>query len=310
MSGLIDEKAGGEPLESVGIAQFDKRIRIRLLIVFIAAVAPFLFYKACVLATFGSMSYEWLFLLAGAAGVAALAATFAGSRLCVFVGHAFARMNALLEERDRELATAHDRLAEQDRHLSAARRRLEAAAQCDPLTGLASRRRFDEYLQEQWDEMVAGSNGLAMISLTIDHFQLFNDNYGRPAGDRCLRDVADVLAVAALRQQDLAARCGNEEFCILLPDLPPQQLESVAEIVRCQVFERNIARDDSPLGRITVSVGAAFIYPEEHGSPEFLRVAAQQALRDATRRGRNACSVRSDLVPPRQNYGMGLRVAL
>jgi diguanylate cyclase (GGDEF)-like protein len=307
---LLEKNRGGVPIETVSRAQFDKHLRMRLLIAFAASVAPLLVYKAYLVVLAGGVSSVGMFLPAAVLGAVLFAAMFAGSRLCAFVKCAFAGMNGLLQERERELDAARNRLAEQDRRLVAANRRLETLAQRDPLTELANRRCFDEYLQEQWDAMVARSEGLAMISLTIDHFRLFNDNYGRPAGDRCLRAVAEVLAVATLRQQDLAARCGCEEFCMLLPDLPPHQLATVAELVRSQVFERNIARDDTPLGRVTVSVGAAFIYPEEHCSPEFLRIAAEQALEEATRRGHNACAVRSDLIPARRNYGSGLRVAL
>jgi diguanylate cyclase (GGDEF)-like protein len=308
MSGLAENNSGGESIEFVNLAQFDKRVRVRCMFALIAAIMPLLIYKAY-LYSIASLSFDELFAYAGVAVLAVIIAVSAGSRLCSFVICAFTRVAGLLQEREHELGVARERLAEQDRSLLAAQRRIEALAHCDPLTGLADRRRFDAYLQEQWDKMVERSGGLAMISLTIDHFKLFSDNYGRPAGDRCLRDVAEVLAVAALRQQDLAARCCSEEFCILLPDLPPHQLETVAELVRSQVFERNMVRDDSPLGRITVSVGAAFLYPEEHGSPEFLRVAAEQALREA-KRGHNAFVIRTDLVPARQNYGAGLRVAL
>ncbi|HSP23531.1 MAG TPA: hypothetical protein VLQ65_00005, partial [Saliniramus sp.] len=140
MSGSFDNKLGGVPSEIVDPAQFDKRVRLQLLIVLIAALAPFLAYKTYLVVVAGGLSYEELFSLAGIVAFAAVIAYLVGGRLRAFVACAYVRMHTLLQEREKELGVARDKLAEQDLNLLAANRRLEALAQCDPLTGLASRR--------------------------------------------------------------------------------------------------------------------------------------------------------------------------
>ncbi|TVR09909.1 MAG: diguanylate cyclase [Salinarimonadaceae bacterium] len=221
---------------------------------------------------------------------------------------AFNGMASALEDRKVALDAAQARLDAKEAELVAANLRLEALAHSDPLTGLANRRRFDESLEEAWERMAGDGEPMAVVAIDIDHFKLYNDNYGHPAGDRCLKQVADALAIAALRSEDLVARCGGEEFAVLLPGLPPEHLGVVAEIVRTQVFDRVLERADTPLGRVTVSVGAALVYPCRGGSPEALRIAADRALYEAKNGGRNRCVVHVD--PPPEIDDARLRVAL
>ncbi|MCG6121192.1 MAG: diguanylate cyclase [Microvirga sp.] len=224
------------------------------------------------------------------------------------LGRAFNGMACALQERKDALDAAQARLDAKEVELVAANERLDALAHLDPLTGLANRRRFDESLERSWERMARDGEPIAIVTIDIDHFKLYNDNYGHPAGDRCLKEVAEALAIAALRTEDLAARCGGEEFAVLLPGLPPEHLGVVAEIVRTQVFDRALERADTPLGRVTVSVGAALVYPSLGGSPEFLRVAADRALYEAKNAGRNRSVVHVD--PPPQGADGRLRVAL
>lgn len=224
------------------------------------------------------------------------------------LARAFDRMACALEERKLALDAAQARLDVKEAELVSANSRLEALAHSDPLTGLANRRRFDESLEKAWERMARDGEPIAVVAIDIDHFKLYNDNYGHPAGDRCLREVAQALAIAALRPEDLAARCGGEEFAVLLPGLPPEHLSVVAEIVRTQVFDRMLERADTPLGRVTVSVGAALVYPSAGGSPESLRVAADRALYEAKNGGRNRSVVHLD--PPPDAADARLRVAL
>lgn len=210
---------------------------------------------------------------------------------------AFDAMARAIEFRDAQVRAANDKLLRQEADLQAANRRLEILAHADGLTGLANRRRFDLYLDECWQQAAADRTGLALVLIDIDHFKLFNDNYGHPAGDRCLREVAQAIQTAALRPDDLAARCGGEEFAILLPRLPRDHLDVVVELVRVGVLERAIQRDDTPAGCVTVSVGAAYLYPEPNVSAEMLRSAADKALYGAKRKGRNRTLVDADPQP-------------
>lgn len=224
------------------------------------------------------------------------------------LGKAFNRMAERLEDRERERDATQRRLEAKERELMNANQRLEALAHSDGLTGLANRRRLDDRLAEAWREMVEAEAPLALIAIDIDHFKLYNDNYGHPAGDACLRQVARLIAGTALRGEDLAARCGGEEFAILLPDLPPEHLQTIAEMVRVRVFDAALERDDTPLGRVTVSVGAALVYPARGASPETLRVAADNALYEAKRAGRNRSVIECDSPP--EETGANLRISL
>ena len=95
---------------------------------------------------------------------------------------------------------------------------LRLSAATDPLTGLANRRAFDEALQREWLRCQRMASPIAIASVDVDHFKAYNDHYGHPAGDECLRAVSQALRKAARRPADVLARCGGEEFAILLPD--------------------------------------------------------------------------------------------
>jgi predicted signal transduction protein with EAL and GGDEF domain len=89
--------------------------------------------------------------------------------------------------------------------------KLETLATMDSLTGLANRRRFDERLLEEWGRAHRERSSLALLMIDVDHFKTFNDEYGHPAGDECLRAVARILVAEARRTTDLAARYGGED---------------------------------------------------------------------------------------------------
>ena len=99
-----------------------------------------------------------------------------------------------------------------------AEQRLGALAILDGLTGLANRGRFDQRLQEEWARALREGTPLSLLMIDVDHFKKFNDQYGHPAGDACLRAVAKILRAEARRPADLAARYGGEEFVLLLPN--------------------------------------------------------------------------------------------
>jgi len=127
----------------------------------------------------------------------------------------------------------------------------------DVLTGIANRRRFDDVLQREWRRARRCGYPLSLLMIDVDHFKLFNDHQGHPAGDACLRSVAQALATASVRPADLVARYGGEEFTILLPQTPRDGAEHVAACVLQAVQALDIAHAASPSGpRVSVSVGA------------------------------------------------------
>ncbi|MDM7953367.1 MAG: diguanylate cyclase [Cyanobium sp. CZS 25K] len=121
---------------------------------------------------------------------------------------------------------------------------LNTAAFCDPLTGLANRRALQE---------LPLPLGYSLIELDLDHFKSINDTCGHDAGDRVLKQIAQVLN-ASVREQDHTYRLGGEEFLVLLPEADRDTALLVAERIRLSVRQLNL-EGDAPGGRITVSLG-------------------------------------------------------
>lgn len=165
---------------------------------------------------------------------------------------------------------------------------LERLSTTDSLTGVANRRVFDQKLAEEWKRAVRDGSPISVIMLDIDAFKAFNDTYGHPAGDDCLRQVAGVLSRSVRRAGDLVARYGGEEFVALMPGTTREDAVELAELVRRQVESLAIAHTTSPTGRVvTASLGVASSAPSECCTPEYLVGAADRALYQAKSGGRN-----------------------
>jgi diguanylate cyclase (GGDEF)-like protein/PAS domain S-box-containing protein len=170
--------------------------------------------------------------------------------------------------------------------------RLERMAASDGLTGLANRRHFDGVADTEWRRCARENLPLSVLVLDVDRFKLFNDRYGHPAGDRCLRAIASQLAIAAQRPGDLAARYGGEEFLLLMAHTDRDGAQCVAERVRKLVENLAIAHEGNHAdGVVTVSIGAAIAWPADpKNGPESvsaLLAAADTALYQAKNGGRN-----------------------
>jgi diguanylate cyclase (GGDEF)-like protein len=158
----------------------------------------------------------------------------------------------------------------------------------DGLTGVANRRQFDEALQREWRACLRTGTSLALIMIDIDYFKQFNDTYGHPAGDACLRAIAGILNGEISRSHDLIARYGGEEFVCLLPDINLAGAQIKAEQLRQVVHSLSIphaASSTAPV--VTVSVGLALFIPSSELTPEQLVAAADAELYTAKRAGRN-----------------------
>jgi diguanylate cyclase (GGDEF)-like protein/PAS domain S-box-containing protein len=185
--------------------------------------------------------------------------------------------------------------------------RLEREATTDALTGLANRRAFDEALEREWARAVRADTELSLILLDVDHFKAFNDRYGHPAGDACLRDVARAVQEVVKRPGDLAARYGGEEIAVILPRTPAAGAAQVAEALRAAVHRLRVAHADSASGVLTVSVGAATAAGPVGltiAMPDGLLIGADGALYRSKNNGRNRVETVT-LLPPRP----GIRAA-
>lgn len=175
------------------------------------------------------------------------------------------------------------------------RKRLEAelarVATEDPLTRLANRRAFDAGFRRELHRCAGLGLPLALLLIDVDHFKQFNDHYGHPEGDACLRRVAGVIGAAAAHPVDLAARYGGEEFVLILPGLPLAQAIRRAEAIRAAV--KALAIPHLGCGReavVTVSLGLASAVPTagaEELAGEALIRRADEGLYEAKRLGRD-----------------------
>ena len=125
--------------------------------------------------------------------------------------------------------------------LAAANHRLRELADKDSLTSLPNRRVFDEMLVAEHRRALRERTSLALIMIDVDRFKEFNDLYGHPAGDECLRRIGTAIAGQVLRPGDLACRYGGEEFAVLLPNTDELFAAIVAERIRAAVADLKIS---------------------------------------------------------------------
>jgi two-component system chemotaxis family response regulator WspR len=165
---------------------------------------------------------------------------------------------------------------------------LQRLTNVDGLTGLSNRRYFNEYMETEWRQAMRDDHPISLLMIDIDHFKQYNDNYGHLAGDEVLRTVAQTVMRCFRRPKDLAARFGGEEFVVVLPNTAPADLHMLAAKVVDAVESLNLPHNASSVGdRVTISCGAASGTP--HRGETFFQLieAADKALYEAKRQGRN-----------------------
>ncbi|MGL5806440.1 MAG: diguanylate cyclase domain-containing protein [Xenococcaceae cyanobacterium] len=165
---------------------------------------------------------------------------------------------------------------------------LQKQANIDSLTKIANRRRFDEYLSQEWSRCAGEQKPLSLILCDVDFFKLYNDNYGHQAGDLCLTQVAGAMNLVVKRPTDLLTRYGGEEFAIILPFTNSEGGVKVAETIRTSIKQLKIPHAFSQVSDyVTISLGIATIIPQVNLATESLIVTADRALYEAKRLGRD-----------------------
>ena len=187
----------------------------------------------------------------------------------------------------RQRDAAYRSLRASQEELARANEELRKLAALDGLTGIANRRRFDEAAQAEWQRGRRHQSPLALLLCDVDHFKLYNDHLGHPAGDLCLKKAAAVLTNQLKRPADLAARYGGEEFALLLPDTDLVGALRVGEAGRVNLERLALPHPGAPCGRVTMSMGVACVVPGEDDTLEALIARADAALYEAKRGGRN-----------------------
>lgn len=165
---------------------------------------------------------------------------------------------------------------------------LENQSLVDGLTGIPNRRRLDQFLEQIWPLCQRRAEPLALVMMDVDHFKSYNDRCGHLAGDDCLRRIGQALCRARHRPLDLIARYGGEEFACVLADTDRDGALAVAENLRAAVNALMIGHPDPEVADfVSVSLGVAATIPGEVQSVDDLISAADQALYEAKRQGRN-----------------------
>lgn len=200
-------------------------------------------------------------------------------------------INYRLEYEERQQFLRQQRGKVLREQLDQSRIEMEKASRCDPLTGVANRRAFDLAMQEAWSQAIAQRTALSLLLIDVDHFKAYNDFYGHPAGDQCLRVVAQTLQEVIREQGALIARWGGEEFAVVLPGHALAQAQEVAGRARQAIQGANLRHERSgTAATVTVSLGVASMQPPAGADWAELFAQADAALYEAKRTGRNRVS--------------------
>lgn len=198
-----------------------------------------------------------------------------------------------------ELKCLHQALQQEHEALNEANRRLEALATIDPLTSLPNHRTIMARIEDELALYKSTSQTCAILFLDIDRFKRINDTWGHRAGDEILREVGKRL-VNTVRREDFVGRYGGEEFAIVLINIGLEEAVQVAERLRAALAQDPCLWEAGEAGEqpiVSIPVTGSFgvsVYPQHGTTREALIEAADSAMYQAKRRGRNQVCVASD----------------
>ena len=173
--------------------------------------------------------------------------------------------------------------------------RILELSRIDPLTKIANRRSFDEFLEFQWKHCKRNKLPITIAMIDIDHFKMLNDTYGHQLGDDCLKQIGEALHKVTHRPDDLCARYGGEEFAIIFGETTAEQSLTVITHLLEDIKKLKIPNKQSPVSAyVTVSAGISSIVPNNTVQPKDLIYESDQQLYAAKANGRNQLSVKAD----------------
>ncbi len=202
---------------------------------------------------------------------------------------------------EEHVVVAHDNITQRklaELEICEANRRLGELVVTDGLTGIGNRRFFDRVLDQEWRRHGRFRIPLTVALVDVDCFKQFNDHEGHPAGDRCLREVAEKIDQIVGEEGDVA-RYGGEEFAVILPMTDANQAKSLLDDILVGIRQLEIPHATSRVGRgvVTVSIGSAVVVPHGQLSTADLLTRADHALYEAKSNGRDRCVI-SDIPLP------------
>ncbi|WP_017303738.1 GGDEF domain-containing protein [Spirulina subsalsa] len=188
-------------------------------------------------------------------------------------------------------------LQQSSQQLEAVNLELKRLASLDGLTEIANRRHFNDYLCQVWQQAYQVKSPLSLVLIDVDYFKRYNDAYGHLAGDDCLRQVAKTLKKVERNSYNLVARYGGEEFAVILPNSTPEQAREITSVIQRSMNDLAIPHVRSKVSPIvTLSMGVATCIPSWEKSPQDLVQAADDALYQVKKSGRNGVLFAEELV--------------
>ena len=208
-------------------------------------------------------------------------------------------------------ASLERKVAERTEALAAANAQLAQLSLTDAMTGITNRRGFDDQLRRYWQRALRNKTSIGLAMIDIDEFKKYNDGYGHAAGDVCLARVAAALNDGVREGSDVAARYGGEEFVLILGESDSAGALTVAERVRSAVAGMREPHAASGHGIVTISVGIVAVVPGADNDPAGFLKAADDALYEAKRGGRNRVvlgKLSKSAIPPSAEKNGGVLV--
>lgn len=157
----------------------------------------------------------------------------------------------------------------------------------DQLTGIANRRRYDRYSTTKWHEAIRMQVPFTICMFDIDHFKVYNDTFGHPAGDKVIAAVAKTLSSHLKRSTDFVARYGGEEFVAIAMGDSSQKIFEHLKKVRQAIEDLHISHNPTVSQWVTASIGGITVIPPSEGKYSVFLKLADTMLYDAKRYGRN-----------------------
>lgn len=157
----------------------------------------------------------------------------------------------------------------------------------DQLTGIANRRKYDSYSITKWHEAVRLHVPFSICMFDIDHFKVYNDTFGHPAGDKVIAAVAKTVSSYLQRSTDFLARYGGEEFVALFMGDDSEKIFEYAKKIRQSIEDLHIPHSSTVSKWVTVSIGGVTVIPPAESSYAFYLKIADTMLYDAKKHGRN-----------------------
>lgn len=194
-----------------------------------------------------------------------------------------ARISVRLRSKNRQ-----DELQKKNRQLEDMLSQVENLAVMDPLTGLYNRRRFETLLASEFRRSLRYHSPLSLLMIDIDRFKVVNDTFGHQVGDSVLKECGKLFR-DMIRQVDTVARYGGEEFVVLSPNISKESALQAAERIRKAVENHGFSGLDGR--QLTICIGVVSIPAPEWDSEEKFVHAADMAMYEAKKKGRNRVEV-------------------